>query len=153
MWVDVSPWAYPFLLTLHGLGMAVVVGLTVVISLRVLGFPAKVPMSAYQPLMPLLLSAFAVNFLSGVVLWTTDAQQLTFNLSYQIKMVSIILGCIALWRLNAVVLAPAARAGETEGGAFVMPAQGKLWAIVTVLIWWLAVIVSGRLVAYVSAAV
>jgi hypothetical protein len=156
--VDVSPWAYPFLLTVHGLGMAVVVGLTVVIGLRILGFPAKVPLSAYQALMPILLIAFAFNAASGVVLYTTDAMQLTANRSFQIKMVSIVLGCILLWRLNKVVLAPAAQSGTVNADGqlvdgYTPTAGAKTLAIVVMLIWWLSVIVSGRLVAYLSASV
>lgn len=161
LWVDISPWAYPFLLTVHGLGMAVVVGLTVVIALRILGFPAKVPLGAYRSLLPILLVAFAFNAASGVILWVTDAMQLTTNTSFQIKMVSIVLGCIVLWRLNKVVLGPAARADappaadEAVGGvrvdAYAPTGGARALAIGSVLIWWLSVIVSGRLVAYLGA--
>lgn len=156
VWVDISPWAYPFLLTVHGLGMAVVVGLTVVIALRILGFPAKVPLAAYRALLPLLLIAFAFNAASGVVLWITDAMQLTANPSFQIKMVSIVLGCIVLWSLNRVVLGPAARAGGAAPDGVLVDGytpdgKAKALAIASVLIWWLSVIVSGRLVAYLAA--
>jgi hypothetical protein len=155
MWVDTSPWAYPFLLTVHGLGMAVVVGLTAVISLRILGFPQRVPLGAYKALMPLLVAAFLFNAASGAVLWITDAVALTANPSFQIKMVSIVLGLVVLWRLHVVVLAGADRAeaaGPDAAAAYVLPSSAKALAIAAVLIWWLSVIVSGRLVAYLSAA-
>ncbi len=156
LWVDISPWAYPFLLTVHGLGMAVVVGLTVVIALRILGFPGKVPLSAYRGLLPILLVAFAFNAASGVVLWITDAMQLTANPSFQIKMASIVIGCALLWSLNRVVLGPAGRAAVVGADGvvvdgYVPTGKAKAVAIGLVLIWWLSVIVSGRLVAYLAA--
>lgn len=156
LWVDISPWAYPFLLTVHGLGMAVVVGLTVVIALRILGFPAKVPLGAYRALLPILLVAFGFNAASGVVLWITDAMQLTANPSFQIKMASIVIGCALLWSLNRVVLGPAKQAGVVGADGvlvdgYVPTGKAKALAIGLVLIWWLSVIVSGRLVAYLAA--
>ena len=36
-WVRVSIWGYPMMITLHSLGLAIMVGLSVVLSLRVLG--------------------------------------------------------------------------------------------------------------------
>ena len=153
MWVDTSPWAYPFLLTVHGLGMAVVVGLTAIIAIRILGFPAKVPLGAYRALMPFLMVAFFFNALSGVVLYTTDAIALTANLSFQIKMASIVIGLVVLWRLHVVVLMDADQAESAGGeGTYVLPKSAKALAIAAVAIWWLSVIVSGRLVAYLSAA-
>ena len=152
MWIDVSAWAYPFLLTVHGLGMAVVVGLTAVISLRILGFPANVPLGAYKGLMPYTLVAFFFNAVSGAALFVSDAQALAANISFIIKMVSIAVGLVVLWRINQTVLKPfhAAMVGGAEAPA--LPGSAKALAIAAILIWWLSVLVSGRLVAYLSAA-
>ncbi len=71
-------------------------------------------------------------------------------------MVSIVLGCIVLWLLDTSVLGPAARAGVVAADGSLVdgyaPAgRAKALAIGSVLIWWLSVIVSGRLVAYLAA--
>lgn len=161
LWVDISSWAYPFLLTVHGLGMAVVVGVTAVISLRVLGFPAQVPLVAYRKLPPIIWGAFLFNFLSGLVLYIADAQALTFNVAYQIKMVSVAVGLFLIWRLQSKVLAEAvvgeAEAGTVEpssrsGEGLLLPRSAKFLAAAVVLVWWISVLVSGRLVAYLAAA-
>jgi hypothetical protein len=159
MWVDLVAWVYPTILTVHGLGMAVVVGLTAVISLRVLGFPAKVPLGAYRRLTPLLWIAFAFNFGSGAILYIHDAVALTFNPSYQIKMASIVVGLVVIWRLQrmlgqaATVDFAGASADAMEAPAvFVPTGRDKALALAAILIWWLSVIVSGRLVAYLAQA-
>lgn len=152
MWIDVSAWAYPFLLTVHGLGMAVVVGLTAVISLRILGFPAKIPLGTYKALIPYTLVAFAFNAASGAALFVSDAQALAANVSFIVKMVSIALGLIVLWRINETVLKPFNAAMVGGGETPAMPGSAKALAIAAILIWWLSVLVSGRLVAYLSAA-
>ncbi|HTI66905.1 MAG TPA: hypothetical protein VL460_05080 [Caulobacteraceae bacterium] len=160
-WVASSSWAYPFLLTAHGLGMAVVVGLTAVIALRILGFPRRAPLGAYKGLMGYLLAGFLVNAGSGAVLFLADPVALAANLSFQIKMASIVVGVIVLWRMHVKVLVPAAAAEApvAQGSVaadgvsiFAPPRSAKALAIAAVLIWWLSVIVSGRLVAYLSQA-
>jgi hypothetical protein len=165
VWIDSSSWAYPALLTAHGLGMAVVVGLTVMVSLRVLGFPRSAPLSAYHATWPYLLAAFVVNAASGAALFVADAAALAANRSFQIKLVSIVIGCVIVWRLYATVTGPAARADDAEftpgpfgerlidgSAAFAVPGSARLLAAAAVLVWWLSVIVSGRLVAYLAAA-
>jgi hypothetical protein len=168
-WVDESAWGYPMLLTVHGLGMAVVVGLTAMTGLRILGFPAKVPLGAYKGTLPWLVWAFVGNFLSGVVLFIHDAVALSTNISFQIKVISLIVGVAVLWRMYSHVVIPAWKAETATGAdetpehpgmvvapggvvAWVMPRSGKALAVAAIAIWWLSVIVSGRLVAYLAAA-
>lgn len=148
-WVDSSGWGYPLLLTLHGLGMAVVVGLTVVVGLRVLGFPARAPLGAYRGTLPYLVGGLVVNASTGVALFVHDAVSLFHNISYQIKMLSVAVGLFVLWRLFSRVVNPAAEA-EAAGSVLVPSARAKGLAVAAILIWWLSVITSGRLVAYLA---
>lgn len=152
-WIDISEWAYPLLLTVHGLGMAVVVGVTVMIGLRILGFPAKVPLGAYTELVPYGVVAFIFNALSGVALFVHDAVALASNVSFIIKMVSIVVGLVVLWRLHVTVLRPFHAALVEGAEPPPLPSSAKALAIASILIWWLSVLVSGRLVAYLSSAV
>ena len=157
-WVDESPWAYPFLLTAHGLGMAVVVGLTAMTAVRILGFPAKVPLGAYDGTKTWLFWAFIVNFLSGLALFIHDAVALTTNISFQIKVVSLIIGVVVLVRMYSKVVTPASKAEQAAAAtgtpvAYTLPRSAKAYAVAAIAIWWLSVIVSGRLVAYLAAAV
>lgn len=151
--INVSAWLYPTLLSAHGLGMAVVVGITTMISLRVLGFPKTVPLGAYRATMPYLVAAFLVNAVSGVLLFVAAASELAANISFQIKLVAIVVGLVGLWRMHTGVLVPAARAdaGRLASEDFAPPGYAKPLAVLMLLIWTVAVIVSGRLIAYLSA--
>jgi hypothetical protein len=153
-WVAVSRWAYPTLLSLHGLGMAVVVGLTSMIALRVLGFPRQVPLGAYRKTLPWVVCAFLVNAASGIALFVIAASGLAANVSFQVKLISIALGLVVLWRLYAGPVAQAAVletqiAQEADCG-FVASRVQKAVAVAALLIWVVAVVVSGRLIAYLS---
>jgi len=158
LWIDSSRWAYTLILACHGLGMALVVGLTVVISMRVLGFPAEGPLSAYRELWPILIWAFAVNAVSGVLLFVHDAVALSSNPSFIVKMAAIVVGGVLLWRLDREVLVPAAGAGGLRevrvagsATAAAAPASARLLAAGCIAVWLVAVTVSGRLIAYISA--
>src|SRR5690349_1658018 len=91
-WIQASPWPYPTLLSIHGLGMGVVVGLTTVVALRVLGFPKGIPLGSYMQALPYLVVAFVFNAASGVALFIADASNLASNISFQIKLVAIVIG-------------------------------------------------------------
>lgn len=147
--INVSAWLYPTLLSAHGLGMALVVGITTVVALRVLGLPKSVPLGAYRATLPYLVWSFAVNAISGVLLFVAAASELAANPSFQIKLVAIVVGLIGLWRMFSKVLTPAAQA-EASGQTFTPPGSAKGVAILLLLIWSVAVIVSGRLIAYLS---
>lgn len=152
--IQSSTWAYPALLAAHGLGMAVVVGLTMVVALRILGFPKGAPLGGYLGTLPYLVAAFLVNAASGLALFVADATTLAANPSFQIKLIAITLGLLAVWRMYATAVGPAARldtaspTGDATG--FIPSRSAKAMAVLSLLIWSLSVIVSGRLVAYLS---
>ena len=50
-WLLVSEWGYPILLTLHSLGLAMLVGTIVIIDLRVLGLARSIPLLPIKRLM------------------------------------------------------------------------------------------------------
>lgn len=151
MWVVASSWAYPTFLTAHGLGMACMVGLSMMVSLRVLGFPGNVPVTPYRQTFALGMAAFALNASSGLALFIADAATLWANPSFKIKLIAIAVGIVVLWLLSR---GPVRRAiaVEAAGGAFIATGGERLLAVLTVLIWSGAVIVSGRLIAYLAPA-
>src|SRR5207237_3004201 len=60
--------AYPMVLTLHTLGLGIIVGTSVVVDLRLLGFGAHIPLKPLKTLFPLMWVGFIVNALSGLLL-------------------------------------------------------------------------------------
>lgn len=148
-WMIISPWAYPGFLTAHGLGMAFVVGLTVMISIRILGYPAQLPLGPYAKAIPLGIAAFFINAASGTALFVADAVTLWDNPSFQFKLISIAVGLVVLWLLARGPLRRAA-AVEAHGRTYVADGKERTLAILALIIWVVSVIVSGRLIAYLA---
>src|SRR3954462_5900553 len=84
-----SIWAYPTVLTLHTVGMAILVGASFVINLRVLQVSGLIRLHRLQPLYRFIWIGFAINLASGVVLFVTEAADRIVDPVFYIKMSSI----------------------------------------------------------------
>jgi hypothetical protein len=135
VWVAEGDWGYPLLLSVHSMGMAIVVGLLLVLDLRVLGYAAGIPIAALHRLMPLAWGGFGINLLSGSLLFASSATRLAGNWAFLVKM-----GCIALAGLTTFWLWREVRSES-------MP-RAKGVALLSALLW-LSAITFGRLIAYV----
>lgn len=149
-WVNTAPWPYPTFLSLHGLGMAVMVGITTMVALRVLGFPKSVPLGGYRATAPYLIGAFAVNAMSGTALFVAMASELAVNISFQLKLVAIVIGLFVTWRMYKGSVAAAQAQSDAGLGEYLPTGRDRAWAIAALLIWGVSVITSGRLIAYVK---
>jgi hypothetical protein len=136
-----SIWAYPTVLTLHTLGLGIVVGASAVVDFRLLGFAPRIPIPSLRPLFRLLWWAFTLNAITGVLLFMTDASHKTFQRVFHIKLALIAVGLVTAVAIQkAVDRAP----NEPDGRA---TANERRWAIVS-LVAWASAIVAGRLMAY-----
>src|SRR5262245_16363029 len=84
-----SIWAYPTVLTLHTAGMAILVGASFVIHLRVLQVAAAIPLRSLQPLFRFVWIGFAINLLSGLVLFVTEAADRVVDTVFILQLGSI----------------------------------------------------------------
>ena len=138
-WVRSSSEGYPSMIALHALGMAVMVGLSLLIDLRILGWFSGITLTALQPFFRLAWIGFGINTLSGSALFTAQATSYIVDWVFMTKMTLVLLGAI-----TAGILQPAiAKAGpgvELSGG---MKAVAGL-----AIVFWLVAIVMGRLTAY-----
>lgn len=123
-----SIWTYPTILTLHGIGMAMLVGASIVFDLRVLGVGAGFPMEKLRRLNRVIWIGFAINLASGLVLFVTEAADRAVDVAFYVKLASI---ALALSLGAAVKRRPDAR-----------------WMAVGSLSLWTVAIVAGRLMAY-----
>ena len=143
MWVGLSLWAYPLLLAVHIVGLAIVVGIFSMRDLRLLGlFPGLQP-AAFLPLSRLAWVGFIINAVSGVLLFTSQAVTFVNNTPFLIKIVAILAGMIL-----AGVIQSRLR-GELAGGGTADEMSGATRVIAMAsLACWLTAIVAGRLIAY-----
>ncbi len=137
VYVRESLWGYPIILSLHAIGMAAVVGVVFMLCLRVLGFAKGTSLSAYESLFTLAWIGFIVNLLSGIMLFASSATIYFFQWIFQVKILAIILGGVAVKLLIDNIKK---NSDETKL---------KIIASVTVVLWFCAIL-AGRLMAYVA---
>jgi hypothetical protein len=132
---------YPSMIAAHAIGMAIMVGLSLVLDLRLLGWFAAIPPQALQRLFGLAWIGFGINFLSGSALFSAQATSYIVDVVFMTKMVLVFLGAI-----TTAVLQPAiAQAASWPGGQ----APGGTRAIAAIaIVLWLGAIITGRLTAY-----
>jgi hypothetical protein len=135
-----SIWAYPAVLTLHTMGLGVLVGASTVLDLRLLGCAPRIPLEPLERLFPIMWAGFWVNAISGVALFVADATTKGTTTVFMAKLAIVVVAIWVLRRLKKVVYGGRAGA-DTAMGARVLAA--------TSLALWIAAIATGRYMAYV----
>jgi hypothetical protein len=143
-WLRESPsiWAYPAVLTLHTLGLGVLVGGSAVLDLRLLGWAKAIPLASLEKLFPVMWIGFWVNAISGAALFVADATTKGTTWIFMTKLAIIVVAVVVLIATRRTVY------GRGEDGA-VESLTGRALAVATLALWFLA-IVTGRLMAYVG---
>ena len=140
-----SIWTYPTVLTLHTVGMAILVGASFVINLRVLQVAGAIPLRRLLPLYRFIWIGFAINLLSGLILFVTEAADRIVDPVFYVKMASI---AVALY-LGVIVKR---RAIDRQGAPEVTTGPSRSMAAASLALW-TAAIVAGRLMAYLKSTV
>ena len=135
--------AFPTILLLHTYGMAVLVGIVVVIDLRILGFAPALPLAPLEKFLLMLWVAFWINAVTGTILLLADATTKMTNPDFLVKMVFIALGVIVQRMIEKRVFQKEQTADRPS------PANARMLAVAS-LICWLGAITAGRLLAYVG---
>ncbi|MDO6694958.1 DUF6152 family protein [Aliiglaciecola sp. 3_MG-2023] len=147
-WLEDSPlgltisstqWGYPIALSLHAIGMATLVGIALMLSVKVLGFASAIPVTAMTAYWRVAQAGFVINLLSGAALFCGNASELYFNWAFRIKLGLVFLGLfITWWMYNTSI---------KRSNTIIKP-QIKLATFVLAV--WVAAIIAGRLIGYMS---
>jgi hypothetical protein len=142
VWVRESPsiFAYAGILFLHTVGLAIVVGISAMIDLRLLGVASDLPIAPLERFFPIMWAGFWINAVSGSILLAQDATTKFTNPIFGIKMVLIALAVADMVLLRRVVF----RGLQVERN---VSGQGKLLAVASLVLWFGAT-TAGRLMAY-----
>jgi hypothetical protein len=142
IWVHESPsvWAQPTVLTLHTMGMGVLVGASWVLDLRLLGISRNIPLSAFRWVFQAVTIALIVNVVTGVLLFAPRATALGVALPFLIKMGLVVASAAILVPLRSLVFHSDPEQREVSGSA-------RLLAVASILAW-TGAITAGRLLAY-----
>ena len=144
-WVKDAPtiWAFPMILFVHTLGMAIVAGGSAMIDLIVLGFWPAVPIKPFARMFPWLWVAFAVNAVTGTMMLVADASAKLTSTDFYVKMALVFAGLFVLIRMRRQIFEnPQLDQVPLSGDAKMLA-----WAS---LACWFGAITSGRLLAYVK---
>jgi hypothetical protein len=144
-WVreDSSFWVYPGILFMHTVGVALVVGISAMIDLRLLGFARTLPVAPLERFFPVVWTGFWINAVSGTILLAANATAMFTNPVFYVKMLLIAIGVVDMALLRRVVF----RAADPEKG---IPASGKFLAAASLVLWFGAT-TAGRLMPYLGA--
>ena len=133
--------AYPLVLFLHSVGMAVSVGVAFVVGLRLLGLADLVRVSSLRVLFRIFWGAFLLNLITGSLLFAAAATTIGYSPMYYSKLTLIVIGLILSVPLRRFV----------DGAASDQRVPARLKAIAAAsLIVWIGVITTGRLIAYIQ---
>jgi hypothetical protein len=149
VWLRESDWGHPIVLCFHAVGMALVVGISWMFSARVLGYSKNFPLAAFDKLFPIAWFGFAMNAVSGVLLFVGEPRRLLLTPAFLIKMVLIVFAGFSVWILTKTlegVQRPAGADVVRIGHDVATPAT-RIAAIFPI-VFWLGAIISGRLIGY-----
>jgi hypothetical protein len=136
-----SIWGFPFILFLHSLGMGISAGSAFVIGLRLLGAGRPLPVSSLRIFFKIFWLGFFLNLITGSILFAAHATTTGYVPIYYAKLALIAVGVLLSVPIRAFVDGPA------SDGA--VPVRIRALAALS-LAAWVGVIVTGRLVAYLS---
>jgi hypothetical protein len=135
-----SAFAYYFVLVIHNIGLALLVGACGVVGARLLGFVPELPMAPLRRYFRFVWAGFWLNVVSGVFLLIAYPTKALTNPIFYIKLVLVALGVWALRRIE--------RQFDTDavgrGAAPAVTRSLTLWMLGL----WLGVLTAGRALAY-----
>ena len=132
-------WAYPMILTMHTVGLGIVVGAAVIVDLRLLGVGPAIPIEEVKRVFPIFWVGFFINLVSGLMLFVSEAEDKATQPVFLIKLLLIAIGVVVTARIRRVLF------GRRSTPIL---ASGARTLAVSSLVAWGGAIVAGRLMAY-----
>jgi len=136
----VSKYWWAFMMDLHFIGLALLIGTVGILNLRVLGFEKRLTGASLHRLMPWAMAGFGINVLTGTLAFIGMPSYYAFDAAFWLKILALL-----LLGLNAAVfyLTDAFESVERLGPGDEAPRLAKLVAGSSLFLWF-AVITLGR---------
>ena len=145
VWAKGSLWGSPTFLTLHVLGTALVISVIIIVHLRLFGLFDAIAYTSLKGLFPALWVGLALQLVSGVALWATKATQYSVDVAFLLKLALVVVGFILALMLYGAVKR------EANSWAADTAAPRRLEVVLPSLLVWCAIIIFGRLTAFLGA--
>jgi len=143
-WLSLSMLGFPTLIALHSVGMAVVVGLSLIVTLRLFGFLDQIAESVMDRFLAVAVWGFTLNLLTGLLLFVTRGSDYLSSLVFLVKMLLVLASAAILFWLRLRLRDDVERGVESSGDSV-----ARNMSLVATAAWFGAVI-AGRLIAYLS---
>jgi hypothetical protein len=140
-----SGWFFPTFDVIHTLGIVLVAGTIMLVDLRLLGLALRSEPAAavVGRIVPWTLRGFALMFVTGALLFTSEPVKLYHSPAFRIKLV-----LLALAGLNALVFhATIYRDVANWDAAAPAPLRARVAGLLSLALW-MAIIAAGRAIAY-----
>ncbi len=144
IWVGESLWGYPIVLGMHAIGLAIVVGIFIMLDLRILQVIRDVSFDAFLSLFRLAWIGLLVNTISGSALFTSQASTFVESAPFLIKISSVIAGVIVGIVIQRRLKL---RAADWDIADTNIESSARALAALS-LVCWIGAIFAGRLIAY-----
>lgn len=138
-----SRWAWAILESIHFTGMTLLVGTVGMFDLRLMGFARRVPVAALHRLIPLGVSGFVLNAVTGFCFICATPDQYIFNMAFRVKVTLIIIAGLNVLFFYSRVFRRLERLAEDARP----PAGARLAGLVS-LTAWVGVMSAGRLITF-----
>jgi len=134
-----SVFAFPMVLAVHTIGLALLVGLNAALDFRILGVASHIPVAEFRRFLPIMWAGFWLNAASGLLLLIAYPTKALTNPVFYLKLVLIGVATAILLVVRRRLLSQRAPASGTG--------RVKLLAVAS-LVCWAGAITAGRLLAY-----
>ncbi len=142
-WIVSGLTGWPLMLSMHAVGLAIIVGVMFALNLRVFGLFRPIPLTSLHGLMAIGWIGIGLNVFSGMSLFVAQAAFYVTNFPFLFKITFVILGIGNLYHMQKLLKRDAA-SWEAAGA---VPRKGLVLAGTSFAFWTIAV-VAGRLIAY-----
>ena len=141
-----SLWLFPAIETLHLLGMAVMVASIGALDLRLLGWamPGERVSRAMERLLPWAWAGFAVQLVTGALLFSSEATHMVRNPAFRVKMALLIFAGFHALVFRLAVYRNVAAWDESA----TPPVAARVAGLLSLLIW-VGVVAAGRFIGFI----
>jgi hypothetical protein len=141
--VTYYPWLWPAAETLHYIGMALLIGVVLIVNLRMFGMWKTVSFADLHLLLPFGIIAIVINFLTGMLFFIGTPGQYTQNTSFHWKIIFLLPAAGSLLYLTISERVWALGPGDEA------PVTAKVIAVSSIVLWF-GVLYFGRMLPYIG---
>ena len=138
-----SQWGWPVAESIHFIGLCLLIGTVGIFDLRMLGIAPGIAFADLHKLVPLGVAGYFLNFITGIMFFTTAPDQYLFNPAFQTKLFFMLIAGVNM----LIFYATTATEVKRSDAALVLPVRVRAIAAIS-LACWCAIIVCGRLITY-----